>query len=285
MGIKKARNWAVGARVFALLLGPLCACTTLGPVPAMTGIPTPPLERPGVQLQAAFVPGYYLSSTVTEEPKAAQLPQLAGVLEPDELIHVPGLLAGARYAGDRSAGAALEPLLGYRTYLDDEKRFSLATLGFVAYASGSQKGASFTALRGGLEAGVDVRLTPQSHYAELHTNLGATFTGLSADGQYCLGPDARYGVDCPTDGSAKPVSASASGIFPSAHTGLSLDFAGRLRTPFQGVRLAADLAGGTLPTEVAGQQHGARIFGSAGLSLTVGIGANTGSGLPEVSEH
>jgi hypothetical protein len=245
----------------------------------MTGIPTPPLERPGVQLQAAFVPGYYLSSTVTDEPKAAQLPQLAGVLEPDELIHVPGLLAGARYAGNTNAGAALEPLLGYRTYLDDDKRFSLATLGFLAYADGAQKGASFTALRGGLDAGVDARLTPPSHYAELHTNLGATFTALNADGQYCLGPDGRYGVDCPTDGSAAPVSASASGIFPSAHAGLALDFAGRLRSPFQGVRLAADVAGGTLPTVVAGQQQSAKLFGSAGLSLTVGMGASTGSGL------
>ena len=248
-------------------------------MPAMTGIPTAPLERPGVQLQAALVPGYYLSSTVTEEPKAAQIPQLAGVFEPDELIAVPGLLAGARYAGSHSAGAALEPLIGYRTYLDDDKRFSLATLGFMAYASGAQKGASFTALRGGLEAGVDARLTPPSHYAELHTNLGATFTGLNADGQYCLGPDARYGVDCPTDGSGVPVLASASGIFPSGHAGLSLDFAQRLRVPFQGVRLAADLAGGTLPTVVGGQQHNAQLFGSAGLSLTVGIGANTGSGL------
>jgi len=49
--------------------------------------------------------------------------------------------------------------------------------------------------------------------------------------------------------------------------------------PFHGLRLAADLAGGTLPTVVAGQQHGAKLFGTGGLSLALGFGAKTGSGV------
>ena len=246
----------------------------------MTGIPAPPLERPGVELQVGVVPGYYLSTSVTEEPKAAVLPQVAGVFEPDELISVPGLLIGARYAGDSSSGGALEPLLGYRTFLDDEKRFSLASLGFLAYASAGDKAASFNAWRGGLEAGVDARITEPSKYAELHTNLGATFTALDADGSYCVGVDAKFGIDCPTDPrQQKRVSGAASGIFPSAHTGLSLDFARHLRTPFHGARLAVDLAGGTLPTVIAGEQHTAKLFGTGGLSLTLGLGADGGSGV------
>jgi hypothetical protein len=257
----------------------LVSCTTLGPTPAMTGIPSTPLERPGVELQAAAVPGYFLSSAATEEPKGAVLPQLAAVFEPDELIHVPGLLLGARYAGEGDAGAALEPLLGYRTFLDDDRRFSLAALGFLAYASGAENNASFTALRGGIEAGVDARLTPRSNYAELHTNLGLTFTGLSVDGAYCLANSTPYGVDCPADPTQqRRVVAEVSGLFPSAHAGASLDFARHLHSPFHGVRLAVDLAGGTMPTVRNGEQHTATIYGSGGLSLTVGLGKSKGSG-------
>jgi hypothetical protein len=246
----------------------------------MTGIAVPPLERPGVELQIAAVPGYHLSSTVSEEPEANALPQVMGVFEPDELIQVPGLLAGARYAGERSAGAALEPLLGYRTYLDDGKRFSLAALGFLAYADGTDNGASFTAWRGGLEAGIDARITDKSEFVELHTNLGATFTGLDANGEYCLGAGGTYGVDCPQEPSPRQVvPASAAGIFPSAHAGVSLDFARHLHAPFHGVRLAFDLAGGTLPTLRAGEQHSAKLYGTGGLSLTIGLGASSGSGV------
>jgi len=263
------------------LLGTLGACTTLGPTPAMTGIPSPPLERPGVELQVAAVPGYFLSSAATEEPKGSVLPQVAAVFEPDELIQVPGLLVGARYAGDDDAGAALEPLLGYRTYLDNDKRFSLAALGFLAYASGAANSASFTALRGGLEAGVDARITPRSRYAEVHTNLGLTFTALNAEGAYCLTASGPYGVDCPEEPSEqRRVKAEVSGLFPSAHAGISLDFARHLRAPFHGLRLALDFAGGTMPTVQNGEQHSAVIYGSGGLSLTVGVGQNSGSGAP-----
>jgi hypothetical protein len=270
MPAKKSPNFAL----WVLTVAPLCACTTLGPMPAMTGISSVPLERPGVELQGAVVPGYYLSSSVTEKPESAQLPQLLGLLEPDELVHVPGLFAGARYAGESSSGAAVEPLLGYRTFLDEDKVLSLAALGFGTYASAAKDDASFTAWRGGVEVDVDVRLTPRAHYAELHANAGATVTGLAADGRYCLDAAGRYGIDCPSDGSLQPQSASISGIFPSGHAGVSLDFVRHYRIPFHGVRLGLDFAGGTLPTVVGGQERGAKLYGGAGLSLTIGLGAN-----------
>jgi hypothetical protein len=268
MHAAKLREYAFCVAVFAL-----GGCATLGPTPAMTGLPTPPLARPGVELQVAAVPGYYLSSAATEEPKGAVLPQVAAVFEPDELIHVPGLLAGARYVGEEGTGGALEPLLGFRTFLDDDERFSLAGVGFLAYASGAENSASFTALRGGIEVGVDARITPRSHYAELHTNLGVTFTGLNADGAYCLANSNPYAVDCPADPTDEQrAHAKASGVFPSAHAGASLDFARHLHAPFHGLRLALDLAGGTMPTVRDGEQHSATIYGSGGLSLTVGFG-------------
>jgi hypothetical protein len=278
MAAMQLRSVGLHALGFALV-GVLGGCTTLGPMPAMTGIAAPPLERPGVELQVAATPGYFLSSAVSEEPKAAVLPQVAVAFEPDELIQLPGLLAGARYAGKADSGGALEPLLGYRTFLDDDKRFSLAALGFAAYASAADGGASFTAFRGGFEAGIDARITPKSHYAELHTNLGLTFTGLDARGDYCLGAGGVYGVDCPADpGQRRLVSASASGVFPSAHAGASLDFAKHLQSPFHGVRLALDFAGGTMPAVRSGEQHSAQIYGTGGLSLTIGLGKSTGRG-------
>lgn len=257
------------------------ACTTLGPTPAMSGLPTPPLERPGFELQAGIVPGYYLSTTVREDHESAGIPQLAGIFEPDELIHVPGLFVGARYAGSESEGAAPEPMVGYRTFLDADQRFSVSGLGFFAYATADEQAASFSALRGGIEAGADMRVTPVSKILELHLNIGATITGLDANGRYCVGVDGHFGVDCsdlPED--RMRIAASAGGLYPSGHAGLSLDFARHLRSPFHGGRLALDLAGGTMPTVVSGHQDSADWYGAAGVSVTVGLGATGRSQKP-----
>src|SRR5689334_22810199 len=166
--------WAVQTRgtlakrwVFHVALLSSCAgCTPLGPIPAMTGVPVTPAGRTSAELQAAAVPGYYLSSSVTPEPKGTSLGQLLGVIEPDALIKVPGLFAGARYAGDEGTGASLEPLLGYRAYLDERQRFALAGTGFLTYASQKGSDASFSAWRGGLEAAADARVTGTSKYLE-----------------------------------------------------------------------------------------------------------------------
>ena len=238
----------------------------------MTGVPVSPIGRSGVELQAGVVPGYYLSSTVREDQKGSAMTQALGLLEPDKLIGVPGLFAGARYAGGSDEGAALEPLLGYRTWLDDDQRFSVLMASFLAYASEEVNGASFSALRGGLDAGLDVRVTPVNNYAELHANLGVTMTGLDADGRYCLDTEQMFGTDCADP--SQPIAAAASGIFPSGHLGLSLDFARHLRSAFHGIRLGLDGAFGTMPTVIAGEQRGMKLYGSGGLSLTVGLGAS-----------
>jgi hypothetical protein len=266
-----------GAPLFALLLLQPTACVVLGPTPAMTGVPAPPAERTSIELQAAAVPGYYLSETVQQQPAATQLPQLLGVLEPGELVGLPGALVGARYAGESDDGAALEPLLGYRAFLDEGKRLGLGAVGFFAYTSESKDEASFSAWRGGLEANLDVRLTGFSKYAELHGDLGVNLTVLDAEGRYCLDSERRYGVDCPDGqgaGSLETVSAALSGIFPSAHVGVSADFARHLRGAFHGLRLGLDLAGGAMPTMVGAEQRGMRLYAAGGLSLTVGVGAS-----------
>lgn len=265
------------APLFALLLLQPAACFVLGPTPVMTGVPARPAERTSVELQAAAIPGYYLSETVQPQPAATQLPQLLGVLEPGELLGLPGALLGARYAGESDAGAALEPLLGYRAFLDEGKRFGLGAVGFFAYTSESKDEASFSAWRGGVESNLDARLTGFSKYAELHANVGVNLTVLDAEGRYCLDSERQYGVNCPeTDGADLPetVSAALSGIFPSGHVGVSADFARHLRGPFHGLRLGLDLAGGAMPTMVGAEQRGMRLYAAGGLSLTVGVGAS-----------
>jgi hypothetical protein len=247
-------------------------------MPAMSGVPTSPLQRPAFELQGGVVPGYYLSTTVRAEHESASdaLPQLLALLEPDELIQAPGLFLAGRTAGEPDTGNALEPLVGYRAFLDDDERFSLMGLVFFAYATGEEQYASFSALRGGVEAGVDARITPVSKYLELHTHLGATLTALNADGTYCVGVDELFGIDCfDNQASRNLVSASAGGFFPSGHVGLALDFARHLQSAFHGARIAFDVAGGTMPTVVGGRQEGARWYGAAGLTLTLGIGASS----------
>jgi hypothetical protein len=241
----------------------------------MSGVPITPAQRPAVELQAGVVPGYYLSSSASEEQESAALPQLLALFEPDEVLHVPGLFVAARSAGEPETGAALEPLVGYRTFIDRDERFSLMGLGFFAYASGEDQLASFSALRGGVEAGLDARLTPVSRWLELHANLGAALMGLDADGSYCVGVGGQYAIDCPDESAQRVlVTGSASGFYPSGHAGLTLELGRHLPSLFHGARLALDAAGGTMPTVVGGRQGGSSWFGAAGLSLTLGLGAS-----------
>jgi len=148
-------------------------------------------------------------------------------------------------------------------------------LGVVAYgthAQGSQRQASFSATRGGLEAGGDLRLTPPNQYLELHLNASAAFTGLSAEGAYCVDQSGRYGVDC-ADGPNVLTEARAGGVYPSATAGLALDFARHLDSAFHGARLALGISGGTMPRLIAGEQRSARLYAAAGATLSVAFGA------------
>ncbi|HEY8947177.1 MAG TPA: hypothetical protein VIM73_23195 [Polyangiaceae bacterium] len=240
----------------------------------MTGVSARPAQRTSIELQGAAVPGYHLSSAVQEDSQGTALQQAAAVFEPDALIEVPGAFVGARYAGEASAGAVVEPLLGYRAVLDADQRFSLGLVGYAAYATAAQRGANFSAVRAGVEGGADVRLTPRSSWLELHANAGGAITGLDAEGSYCLDPAGMFGVDCPDEiDDRRLVHAEAGGFYPTAHLGVSLDFGRHLRSAFHGVRLGANLGGGTMPSVVAGEQRSANWFGTAGLSLTLGLGA------------
>ena len=98
---------AIGGLVAAL---PHPGCTTLGPMPATTGIAFSPAGRPSGEIGFGVVPGYYLSSGVLGSPKGSGLQQGSLLLEPDRWLRVPGLVVGARTIGDSKDGGYLEPL-------------------------------------------------------------------------------------------------------------------------------------------------------------------------------
>lgn len=262
------------ARVTPLVVLFTVGCTQLGPMPATTAISNIPSGRPGVELTAGSVPGYFLSDGTEDDPDNHSMPQVALLFEPDRLIGVPGLYAGVRGVGGNDSDAYAEPLLGYRLKLDRVRRFSAGAAVFATGASDGMNGASYSMTRGGAELGGDVRITPESDYAELHASLGGSLVGLDADGEYCLDENGRYGVDCPDSAPDRVLNeASVSGLYPALNAGLSLDFGRDLRGAFHGGRLAFLFSAGTQPRLVAAEQVDPRAYASFGLSLSLGFGA------------
>jgi hypothetical protein len=264
-----AGSTAVISVALVVLAG--AGCTALGPMPATTGVAALPATRPSFELQAGAVPGYYLSSGVQESPKGASISQLALLVEPDSVIKVPGLIVGGRYAGNSGNGGYPEPMLGYRTFVGEERRVAVSAVGYATHGSGSSKGASYEATRGGAEAGLEFRATPESKWFELHLLVDASLTGLSASGAYCIDAQQTYGVDCP-DPPTNARSASAGGVYPSAIGGISFDMGRHLDGEFHGGRLALTVGGGTMPRVVGYQQESAHAYAAAGLTLSVGFG-------------
>jgi hypothetical protein len=261
------------AMMLPLAMGLSIGCTTLGPMPATTGMASVPAGRPSVEGSVGIVPGYYLSEAVQPDPTGAALGQAGILVEPDSIIQVPGLVVGGRYVSSSSSGGYPEPMVGYRTYLGDDHALSMSAVGYAAYAHGSHNSASYSATRGGAEAGVDFRVTPEFEWFELHLGAAASLTGISARGRYCVDSDARYGVDCP-DPPDQPqyVERSAGGLYPSAVGLVGIDVGRRLNGAFHGARVAVMLGGGTMPRVVADKQEGAQPYSAGGLTLTVGLG-------------
>jgi len=251
-------------------------CTALGPMPAATGVSPVPATRPDVALQAGVVPGYYLSSSVNKTQTGTGMGQIAATIEPDRWISVPGLIAGLRYAGDEQAHPSPEPMLGYRTFIEDTRQLAIGGVAYGTYASGESRGADYSAVRAGLEASADLRLTPISKWFELHLLLATSLTGLSADGTYCLDSAGQYGIDCaePPNAPSPTTNGHAAGFYPSATGGLGLDFAQHLDTWFHGGRLTVAAAAGTMPRVVAGEQESAKTYAAGEVLLTLGFGAS-----------
>jgi hypothetical protein len=255
--------------LFVALTG--AGCTTLGPMPSTTGASFAPAARPDVTLSAGVMPGYYLSSAVQQEGKGTAIGQGSVLVEPDRWIDLPGALIGGRYVGKSEQGGYAEPMLGYRSFLGEAQRLSVGGLLYGTRAAGESKGASYEAWRVGGELGSDFRVTPHSHWLELHASASVALTALSANGEYCLDEQLRYGVDC---GEMQvPVSASAGGFYPSLNGGLGLEIARELDSVFHGLRLDLLAGAGTMPTLVGAEQTSARTYATLGGALSLGLGA------------
>jgi hypothetical protein len=198
--------------------------------------------------------------------------QAALLLDPGELLGLPGLVVGGRYVGSPETGGYPEPLVGYRAYIDHHQRTAVGGVLYGTYAHGTNKGASYKAGRGGAEAGVDWRATPRSEWLELHLLGSLSATGLSAIGHYCLDADGRYGADCP-DTEANPVGASVAGVYPASTGALSLVTGRHLGGVFHGATATISGAIGTAPALIGGAQATQRPYAGAGLTLALAFGA------------
>ena len=249
-------------------------CTTLGPMPGMTmANPLPTTgDRPGVELQAGMVPGFYMSQGVEEQASEYTVqPQYAGWFEPGSLLGpASGLGVGLRFVG--GGGNLWEPMVRYRLYVDDDERVALSVVGFGTYAEGSDKGASYSMGRGGAEVTFDARLTPKNRWAELHVSGGVSVTGVGAEGRWCSNPATGWAQRC-EDGEATDVHREITTALPAAFIGLSADLF-RDVPVFHGLRIGAWFAGGIMPelrSKPATEDQPPWV--SAGMSVTAGLGA------------
>src|SRR5580693_9452717 len=100
------------AATAVVVIASTAACTTLGPMPATTAISAVPSDRPGLEVQAAVVPAFYLSDAAQSSNAGQATSQLSFLLEPDRLLGMPGLIVGLREFG-ASGDSLVEPYIGY----------------------------------------------------------------------------------------------------------------------------------------------------------------------------
>lgn len=245
-----------------------CACTTLGPMPATTGMSAVPTGRPSVELQAAMTPVYFLSDTVRTGPAdGIASPQLAALIEPDRWFKTKGLVLGARSWGE-GGDRPFEPMVGMRRKLDD--RFAVAGFAYGTHVRGAASGASYQATRLGGEVALDANVGNATSWLALHVQASVSATYLDATGEYCATSDG-LAIDC--DDGSRRVDAAASGVYAAGTAGVSLDIARRPHGSLHAVRLALLGAVGGMPRIRDGvQQSSTDRYTSIGLSLTLAFG-------------
>ena len=245
-------------------------CTTLGPMPATTGVSAVPAGRPGAEAQVGMMPGHYLSSSVTATPRGGSTGQATVLVEPDRWVDVPGLVVGGRVFGEGGDSPA-EPLVGYRRKLVDD--VAVAVVGYGTMASASKNEASYKATRVGGEVSVDAKVIPIARWLSVHAQGAAAVTYVSATGTYCVDANG-VGVDCDTQTGAHNTFADAkiASAFPSATATLSLDVGHLDDGWFHSARVAVLGAAGMMPAVAPGMATSSKSYASIGLSLTLGVG-------------
>ena len=252
----------------------LVGCAPLGPVPATTAVSPLPAPAPEAEAQLAFVPGYFLSQSTTEDPGGASMGQLSLAVEPGRLIGAPGLVAGVRVVGPEE-DTQTEPMLGYRAVVDAERR--IAVLGIVhgTHARGEHENASYEATRLGGELAGDMRVGKERRWVELHLRGSLAAQYVNARGTYCQDENLRFGVDCPDppDPPVRQTTARGKGVYPAATLGLSLELLRHRASVVHGVRLFAMVAAGTMPRVESGEQTDFSGYAAIGFGAAISFGA------------
>jgi len=247
-----------------------CACTTLGPMPATTAISAVPAGRPSVSMQAAIVPGFYLSDSAAQEQHGQATGQLSLLFEPDRLLNLPGLIVGARTFGE-GGDSVLEPYLGYRAKAGDG--VSIAAVGYGTEAQGAKSSANYEAHRLGAEFAADVRLLQIGAWVSLHWQVSASLTHIAATGNYCI-DSTGAGIDCSNDSSDTRVNGDVDGSFLAGTAQVSLDLGHRPVGMLHDIRVALMASAGQMPMLSFGEQQPSRAtYTSWGLSLELGLGS------------
>jgi len=251
-----------------VLLVLLTGCTTLGPMPATTGVSAVPINRPGGELQVGPVPGFYLSSAANAKSEGVPIMQASLMIEPDRWLELPGLVVGARLFGQEGDTPG-EPYLGYRHTM--REGLSLAGGIYGTSKTSTAKLASYHATRIGGEVAVDAELW-ESEWLGFHLQGAVTATRIDASGEYCV--DAMgIAKDCNVEDPAMNtmIDAEQTGVYPAATGSLALAVAKGRDGIFDGARLALMFATGTMPMMKDGMKTGTETYAAGGLTLTLGI--------------
>jgi hypothetical protein len=259
-------------RLAAVAAVVLSACTSLGPLPATTGVSAIPTERPGVELQTGIVPGTWLSDAAhdTDGTQSAGTQQTSALVEPDRLLGTHGLIAGVRKFGE-TGDAVVEPMIGLRRRLDDT--FAIAGIAYGGHAEGESNKASYSATRLGGELAADATVvqTP-GRWLGLHVQGSVSATYLDARGSYCTLADGQA-RDCDDD--APNTTGTIRGIYTAATAGATLDIGRRLTGSLHHIRLGLLGAVGGMPRIRGGvQERSQDHYRSIGLTLSFGFGAD-----------
>jgi hypothetical protein len=249
------------------------ACTTLGPMPAMTMNSPIPSNRTTFEMQGGLSPGFFLSQSTEETSDGTALAQGGVLLDIGKWTGVEGLAVGGRLMDGGSGPMIGEPMVSYRTRLDDDQRFSLGLTGFGSYGEAAADRASYAAGRVGFEAVIDVRATPEFQWIELHFQAGLSATGVLAEGNYCI-TEEGWGISCRANElSNDRVTASIEGVYPAAFVGANLELFQNFHSIFHGIRAGLFYAAGSMPTVQGGLQAGDHLWHMFGGNLAMAWGA------------
>ncbi|CAN5519901.1 hypothetical protein BH11MYX1_BH11MYX1_16280 [soil metagenome] len=247
----------------------LSACTTLGPMPATTGVSAVPMQRAGVETQVGVVPGFYLSRSAQDQAGGAPITQLAAVLEPDHLIDFPGLIVGGRVFG-QSGDAPIEPYVGYRKKAGD---LSFAGVLFGAGTRSSDRLASYHATRLGLELAANAPLWSPSGWLDIDAQGAFEATRIAASGSYCvdaMGDAQDCSTERPQDNTR--INAHVDGYFPAGTLTIGFNFDRNGHGLFHGVRVALLGSAGEMPLLRDGLERSTAFYINAGLTLSLAFG-------------